>query len=189
MEGDHESIQADHRRVSWDILAGVWRLRQRSAGRGFSPIRDWILRRRLGIWTHRAHNGLRHRAHFGLPSESSSLIWACGRQTVPCCRIVTLRRRAGHRGNHRSRSAIRDRQRKGGIRRERGFRVERLRCALSGRIFLGGMLCRGSGADLLLPAGHYGSNGPARSTPRSSVSSRRNTTVRIRPSARTSATS
>ncbi len=50
-----------------------------------------------------------------------------------------------------------------GIRYQRRLRIERIRCTLTGGLFPCLMLYRGSGADLLLPDDHYGSNGPARS--------------------------
>ena len=33
----------------------------------------------VGIWTDRTDDGLRDRAHFGMPSQSGSLLWPGGR--------------------------------------------------------------------------------------------------------------
>ena len=41
------------------------------------------------------------------------------------------------------------------------FRIKRLRCTLTWRLFAGGMPCCGSGAYFLFPDDHYGGNGPA----------------------------
>src|SRR5579862_3895848 len=138
-------------------------MRKCSTGCGLSPTRDWILRSRFRIRTHRADDGVCDRAHLGLPSESSSLTWSRSRKTVPHRRIVSLCDRASSGSYRRSRGTVRDREWKSRIRPKRRFRIERLRFTFTRRVFSSSMLCRGSGLDLLFPYDHYGSNRPSRS--------------------------
>ena len=56
-----------------------------------------------------------------------------------------------------------DREWKSRVRPEWWFRIKRIRCTLTGWLFPGLMLCRGSRADFLFPHDHYGSDRPARS--------------------------
>jgi hypothetical protein len=103
------------------------------------------------------------RAHFGLPSQSSSFLWPRRRQEIPSCGIAGIRHRASAGGSPVRGSPVRNRERKSGIRREWRFRIQRLRCTLTRRLFPSLLLRRGSSADLLFSDDHYGRNRPARS--------------------------
>src|SRR5580765_2764587 len=159
--GRHDFIQAGNCRVSWDLLASVWWMRQRSAGCGVSTTRDWISRRRSRLWTHRTDNGVCDRAHFWLPFESGSFYRTRGRKAVPSQGIVTLHSRSGARRICSGWGLVPDRDWEAGIRSKRWFRIKWLRGTLTRWLYLVLMLCRGSCAHLFFPDDHHGSNGSA----------------------------
>jgi len=111
------------------------------------------------LWLNGADDGLRYRAHFGLPFESSCVLRSGCRQAFSGFGIVALYHRSGGRWDCSSRGTVRRRERKGRLRLEQRVRVERLRRTFAWWVFLDCMLrCRG-GADILFFDDHHGSDG------------------------------
>ena len=63
-------------------------MRQRCPGCGVSPIRNWVLRRRLGVWTDRTDDGVCDRTYFGLSSQSSSFPWPRAGRRFPTAELL-----------------------------------------------------------------------------------------------------
>ena len=72
-EGTYDTRKAFSGGVDWNVLAGFRWLRQRGPGGGVSWLGDRLSGRGVRLRPHRAHHGVCHRPHLGLPFESGGL--------------------------------------------------------------------------------------------------------------------
>src|SRR5688500_9900038 len=81
--GDPGATHAEiWRGILRNLLASTRWLWQRGPGRGVSRRWNRPAGRVAGFWSDRSHDGIRHRAYLGMPSQSSRLDRALGWRTI-----------------------------------------------------------------------------------------------------------
>src|ERR1043166_3573476 len=135
----HVSGEEAVSRVRRNALACPWGLRQCCSGGGFPQPRNRVRGRRAGLRVDGSDDGLRGRAHFGLPPEPGGDVRTVGRQTFPRVAPLAVHRRAARGRDCRRRNLVRHRQRQPKVHPGGRVRLQRLRRTLAGRLFTRGL--------------------------------------------------